>query len=209
MLARKGGWVSFIVSDAWLNSQYFSNLRNHLLSEQRIDLIAVFDYPVFEQATMENSVFVPSVSESPGVIRIQRLSNPNSYAIVNQVTPTNAIKRGMIDPRQSVGAEKIIEKIEQNSRHLDEYVRLNRGIHAYRTDGYGRSKFGAGPQTKKDKETESYHANRTLNKTYLPELKGKDVFRFTYVPTGRFISYGPWLAEPRDPGFFHKPKLAL
>ena len=128
---------------------------------------------------------------------------------MNVIDPSAAVSRGIIDPRCSQAAERVLAKIETESIPLGDIARVNRGIHAYRTDGYGISKFARGPQTKKDKEERSYHARRRLNDTYLPELKGKDVFRFSFTPTGDYLSYGPWLAEPREPAFFDKPKLAL
>jgi hypothetical protein len=208
-LALPEGKISFIVSDAWLNSQYFSKLRNYLLTTHRIDLIAIFDYPVFKGVTMENSVFVITPQATPSIIPIQRFASPSAYSVVNQIAPQDAIERGLIDPRQSLASEQVIKAIEKDTHSLEEYVRLNRGIHAYRTDGYGQSKFCSGPQTTRDKEEASYHADAPLDKTYLPELKGKDIDRFTFTPSGKFLSYGPWLAEPREPEFFYSPKIAL
>jgi TaqI-like C-terminal specificity domain/Eco57I restriction-modification methylase len=208
-LAIKGGKVSFIVSDLWLNSQHFSKLRDHLLQKHRIDVIAVFDYPVFKNVALENSIFVLSVSQRPVSIYVDRFFKPTDHSIVNQIDPSYAVEHGLIDPRLSLSSAKVIEAMERDSTCLEKYVKINRGIHAYRTDGYGKSKFGSGPQTKKDKETCSYHADRAINKTYLPELKGKDVGRFTFQSSEKYLSYGPWLAEPREPEFFLKPKIAL
>lgn len=208
-LARPKAKVSFIVSDSWLKSENISKLRNNLLEKHRLDLLAVFDYPVFAQATLENSVFVVTVSEKPRPTPIVRFSAPDTRSTVNEVDPQDALRRGLIDPRCSPASEKVVAKVERQSARLDLFVRVNRGIHAYRTDGYGQSKFGPGPQTKRDKATSSYHADRRLDETYLPELKGKDVFRYDFIGTGKFLSYGPWLAEPREPEFFFRPKVTL
>ncbi|MCX5636551.1 MAG: Eco57I restriction-modification methylase domain-containing protein [Planctomycetota bacterium] len=208
-LTRSKGKFSFIVSDSWLKAEGFSKLRNHLLTKHRIESLAVFDYTVFAGATIENSIFVVTVKEKPLPIPIDRFSNPNTCLKTNEIDPADAAKQDIINPMRSLSCDKVIAKIEQNSRPLEDFLRINRGIHAYRTDGYGKSKFGTGPQTKKDKETCSYHANKPLNKTYLPELKGKDIFRFTFSPTGKFLSYGPWLAEPREPNYFFNPKITL
>jgi len=208
-LARTGGKVSYIVPDSWLNSDYYSALRTCLLSEHRLDRLAVFDYPVFARVTLENSVLVVSVRTRPAAFPIVRFGEPNCFEESNVIDPGAAVSRGIIDPRCSQASERVLAKIETGSVPLGDVARVNRGIHAYRTDGYGISKFARGPQTKKDKEERSYHARRRLNDTYLPELKGKDVFRFSFTPTGDYLSYGPWLAEPREPAFFHKPKLAL
>ena len=208
-LAHKQGKVSFIVSDSWLNSGYFSTMRNHLLSEHHIDLITVFDYPVFESATIENSVFVLTLADNPEIIPVDRFVTPTTILATNTIDPKAAQQRGLIDPKQSQRATQVLVSMEQGTKPLSLYVRVNRGIHAYRTDGYGKSKFGPGPQTKKDKDLCSYHANKRLNDSYLPELKGKDVDRFISRPSGKFLSYGPWLAEPRESEFFFSQKVAL
>jgi N-6 DNA Methylase len=186
-LAKRGGKVSFIVSDSWLNSERISKLRNHLLTSHRIDSLAVFDFPVFEQAVLENSILVVTPGEKPKRIPIVRFSQPGSCAIDNYIDPAKATARGLIDPRISTAAEQVIAKVEEDSQPLQRFLKINRGIHAYRTDGYGKSKFGPGPQTKKDKETQSYHAQKAIDATYLPELKGKDIGRYNFTPTGEFI----------------------
>jgi hypothetical protein len=208
-LVRPKGKVSFIVSDSWLKSEHISKLRNHLLEGNRVNLLAVFDYPVFDQATLENSVFVATVSEKPRPVSVIRFSSPDTRAEVNVIDPAEAVKRGLIDTRWSSASERIVAKVERQSTRLDRFVRVNRGIHAYRTDGYGKSKYGPGPQTRRDKVTSSYHADKRVDKTYLPEVKGKDVFRHDFRNTGKFLSYGPWLAEPREPEFFFRPKVTF
>jgi hypothetical protein len=192
---RPRGKVSFIVSDSWLNSEYFSTLRNHVLTHHRIEMLAVFDYPVFSNVTLENSIFIVTVLGKPDLIPIVRFSDPTTILHVNKINPSHAVARGIIDPHHSVGAELVIALMEHESSRLDNYIKLNRGIHAYRTDGYGKSKFGDDPQTKKDKEMRSYHADHAIDPTYLPELKGKDVHRFSFRASGQFLSYGSWLAD--------------
>jgi hypothetical protein len=102
-----------------------------------------------------------------------------------------------------------LARMEQAAVILGTLVQMNRGIHAYRTDGYGKSKYGTGPQTERDKTERTYHADRPLDKTYLPELCGKDVFRYCHSRPHEFLSYGDWLAEPRTPEFFFNPKIVV
>jgi len=208
-LGRRGGKFSFIVSDSWLNSESFSTIRNHLLEKHCVSRLAVFDYPVFSAATLENSIFLLTIESEPSDIQVERFSSPTEHSCVNTLSPKDAIARGIIDPRYSRDAELVIKKMEREALPLSSAVKINRGIHAYRTDGYGQSRFGKGPQTKRDKQEASYHADSPVDETYIPELKGKHVFRYTYESSGRYISYGPWLAEPRTRDFFLNPKIAL
>lgn len=208
-LTISGGEFSFIVSDSWLNSETFSRIREHLLSSHRIERIAVFDYPVFKAAALENSIFVIGVDRRPNTTCIDRFESPTTMRTVNKIETKLALEQGMIDPRYDPRAVALLGKIETNSVPLESVVKLNRGIHAYRTDGYGKSKYGDGPQTKRDKESLSYHADKKLDETYLPEIKGKHVFRFSHSVSGVYVSYGTWLAEPRTPDLFYSPKIAL
>jgi hypothetical protein len=208
-LCRKGGLNSFIVSDAWLNSQYFSKLRTHALTDHRLAGLAVFSYPVFKEATIENSIYLLEKAASPKPFPVVLFASPHSFSHINTLSPIDCVKRGLINPRQSQTAAMILEKLEHTSISLGTLVRMNRGIHAYRTDGYGKSKFGRGPQTQQDKTERSYHATRPLNKTYLPELHGKQVYRFFHSKPDEYLSYGNWLAEPRTPEFFNRPKVAV
>jgi hypothetical protein len=208
-LSRSGGMFSFIVPDSWLNSEYFSKVRTHLLEKHKIKSIAIFEYSVFDKVAIENSIFVVVVSSPPALISIDCFLKPESYDTINEIDPKQCIIDGLINSHKNSNFEKIIKKIELCSSSLDLNAKINRGIHAYRTDGYGQSKFGPGHQTKKDKEVCSYHADRILDDTYLLEIKGKHLDRFVFRSSHTYISYGPWLAEPRTPEFFFRPKLAI
>jgi hypothetical protein len=208
-LCRKGGRHAFIVSDAWLNSEYFSKLRNHLLANHRICSLSAFSYPVFKQATLENSIYVVEKAAPPEPFPVILFVGPQSQSNINMLDPAECIRTGLINPRQSKSAALVLAKMEEASVALGALVRMNRGIHAYRTDGYGKSRYRSGPQTERDKTERSYHAGRPLDKTYLPELCGKDVFRCWHSQADEYLSYGDWLAEPRTPDFFLKPKIVV
>lgn len=164
---------------------------------------------MFKQATIENSVYVIEKAGRPEPFPVILFTTPQAYSQINTLDPVECGTRGLIDPRQSQRAALILSKMEQNAVALRYLARINRGIHAYRTDGYGRSKYGPGQQTEKDKANRVYHADRPLDDTYLPELCGKQVFRFYHAKPHEYLSYGDWLAEPRTPEFFYKPKVAV
>jgi hypothetical protein len=208
-LVRRGGLHSFIVTDSWLNSAHFSKVRSCLLSENRLSRIAVFDFSVFRGAAIENSVYICARGESPVSFPVDSFSQPDVSRETNTIAPRRALQRGLIDPRWSGTKDRLIVKIEKAGIALHKWVRLNRGLHAYRTDGYGISKFTRGPQTKRDKAEQSYHATEPLDATYLPEVKGRNVDRYQWASSGLYVSYGEWLAEPRTPEFFLGPKIVL
>ncbi len=208
-LLRKGGVLSFIVSNSWLKGKYFSNFRNHFLKNARLEQVVIFDYPVFQQATLENSIFVLSTAPPLSTIPLHKFLAPSDCKLLRTLNRETCVTKGIIDVFGSERADELIRKVEGDAHALGSLYKVNRGIHAYRVDGYGRSKFSSGPQTKRDMVERSYHSTSKKNKTYFPELKGKDLFRFYWRFLGQYISYGDWLAEPRDPKFFFNPKIAL
>ncbi|MCX6150804.1 MAG: N-6 DNA methylase [Ignavibacteriales bacterium] len=208
-LIKNKGKFSYIISDSWLNSDYFKKMRDELLLKHKIEKLIVFDYPVFQNVTLENSIIIISVNEKPSSFDIIRFNSPQKYIIANNLAPNDAYAEGIIKPNKSTITDYLINKIENDSKPLSHFCKINRGIHAYRTDGYGKSKFGGGHQTKKDKELQSYHSDKPIDKTYLPEIKGKDVFKYSFNYSGKYLSYGDWLAEPRTPEYFMNPKVVL
>ena len=208
-LTKIHGFHSFIVTDSWLNSERIQKLRNELLSKKLLYQIAIFDYPVFRDANIENAIYVATPGKPNKTFDVFRFSSPSTPVIDNTLDPKRAQALNLIDPKYSEAKSRLVDKLEKHTVSLGSLVSLNRGLHAYRTDGYGTSKFKSGHQTKRDKEEQSYHADKKLDSSYLPEVKGRNVSRFAWQEGGRYVSYGNWLAEPRTSEFFYSDKIVL
>lgn len=208
-LLKPEGILSYIVPDSWLNSANFSRVRHSLLNDWSTANLSIFEYKVFRDANIENTIFFTRNAKPCKTLDIVRFSSPSECEKLSTLNVADINRLGLINPRYDKRAEQIISRLDATFDDLGTQVRLNRGLHAYRTDGYGSSAFGNGPQTKRDKAERSYHADKRKNKTYLPEVRGRDVFWLTHRYSGQFISYGDWLAEPRDPDFMLKPKAVF
>jgi type I restriction-modification system DNA methylase subunit len=208
-LLKQRGVFGMIVSDSWIKGKYFTKLRDFLFSKTALLNVTVFDYPPFAEATIENSVVFVRRDKPEKAFPVFQFDAPSELKKLNSLTVEDCSKLGFIDVRYSNHNAAVIAKIETHTAPLGKFCRLNRGVHAYRTDGYGKSKFSNGTQTKRDKDEQSYHATKKLDKTYFPEIKGKHLERYNYHWDGNYISYGDWLAEARTPEFFFNPKLAI
>lgn len=208
-LLKPEGILSYIVPDSWLNSANFSRVRNSLLNKWATSQIAIFEYKVFRDANIENTIFFTRNAKPSKTLDIVRFSSPTEFEQTSTLHVADINRLGLINPRYDKRAEQIISRLDSKFDKFGTMVRLNRGLHAYRTDGYGSSAFGKGFQTKRDKVDRSYHADRRIDETYLPEVRGRDVFWLRHHHSGQFISYGEWLAEPRDPDFMQKPKAVF
>ncbi len=208
-ILKSAGRMGMIVSDSWVKGKYFTKLREHLLRQTRLESVTVFDYAPFHGATIENSIIVLQKTPPRETLTIRKFSTPNKLVDINILKVEGCLTRGFIDIHHSDANSQVITRLERNSLPLSSFCKLNRGVHAYRTDGYGKSKFLKGPQTKRDKDEQSYHSRSKLDSTYFPEVKGKHLGRYSYMWDGTYISYGDWLAEPRTSDFFFNPKLAI
>ena len=207
-LLRPGGILGFITPDSWMNLDNFSIFRNGLINEWSLVKVCIFGYQVFRGANIENTILVAKNGRRRAKFDVIRFESPRKFIKYNTLRTNDVNRIGIVDHHYSRDAESIIEKLDVCTK-LGSLVLLNRGIHAYRTDGYGKSAFDNGPQTKRDKNERSYHSRTRKNKTYLPEVRGRDVFWFRYRYSGMYISYGKWLAEPRNPDFILKPKVVF
>src|SRR5690606_20561915 len=153
----------------------------------RIELICIFNYFVFKKVSLENTIFVLDLNIDPDRIKAYVFKTPDSIEFLNEIDPQNADKSGIIDLRHTDRKTITINNVERGSYALKDKFIVNRGIHAYRTDGYGKSKFLDGYQTVKDKETKSYHSSTKDNDTYLLEVKGRNVFRYSINYTNNYL----------------------
>jgi len=198
-----------IVSNSWMKGKRFSKLRDLLLNRTRLSQITVFEYPPFDGAAIESSIIVLEKRAPAETVAVYVYRTPECVQLLNQLSVAECAANGRVDARFNAAAAEVIAAIERNSIPLDGLCLIHRGVHAYRTDGYGKSKFAAGRQTKRDKAERSYHARQKLDETYWPEVKGKHLLRYGYRWDGGYVSYGDWLAEPRRPELFMSPKLAV
>ena len=64
-------------------------------------------------------------------------------------------------------------------------------------------------QTIKTGDDSKYITSRKSGKTFKPILRGRDVFRYSFVSSGLFVDYGKHLACPRVPSIFEQPKILI
>ncbi len=207
-LLKDGGLLGLIITDSWLNSDSFSVMRNALVSKTCIQKICTFGFKVFKKANIENTIIVASKKKPKKEISIVNFESPSEFSAANTLRVKDIKRLGIIDPNYTEEGDAIVQLLDKLPK-LGRKLILNRGIHVYRTDGYGKTAFGKGPQTKRDKEERSYHSPKKVDKTCLPEIRGRDVFWFNYDYSGQYVSYGDWLAEPRDPKFIQSPKIVF
>ncbi len=101
----------------------------------------------------------------------------------------------------SDNVKSIILRLESESDLLGIFVETVRGINAYDL---------ARGQPESIIKSRAYHANFRKDPTYVPLLMGEDLGRYVNRWSGNhWISYGEWLAAPREPRFFINEKILV
>lgn len=203
--------IGYIVPNAYLANLNIVAFRKWMLSNSSISEINLLPKNVFKGATVDTTVIIYEKKvHSNNKIKIRDLSenvSKTKYTLPqNDFLNKESFKLNIhINP----SAEKILAKIKINTVDLNSILDINRGVHAYRTDGYGKSKYSNGFQTQRDYDERSYHSPTKLNKTYKLEVRGKNIFRYYNTDMGVYISYGDWLAEPRSIKYFTHERVYL
>jgi hypothetical protein len=191
-LLRSGGSLCFITPNNWLTINANKGMRKFVLGQSDIAIVN-FYARVFESADVDSSILI--FKKSTDNRRVRLFEYTDGFRFIKeadcgffleqreQVINIEAFKAG--------GTAALMQKIEANSRPLQEIADVRVGLKAYQI-GKGKP-----TQTQRIKEGRVFHADRKLDKSYLKYLDGKDVCRYRLEWSGEYLKYGDHLAEPR------------
>ncbi len=192
---KTDGRIAYITPELWLRLESCEPLRRCVAESACLDVLRVFCEGVFSSsAVVSTIVFVAQRANSCGDTRI--ILDHGEWSLNREkwlATPTLAI-----DYRVSPDVERTVSRIEEGAIRLGDLGDVIQGITPY--DRYRG-------QSKEIIKSRAHHADRRKDDTFGKWLAGKDVTRYHLSWSGEWLSYGPWLAAPRDPRFFEGPRL--
>jgi restriction endonuclease S subunit len=107
----------------------------------------------------------------------------------------------VFDVEMDSESASIIQKIRTNTNPLQVICDITRGVNPYDK---------ARGQSEDIISNRVYHANNKKDDTFVPEIRGKDIKPYHYAWNGKsFISYGNWLAAPREAKYFEGSRLIM
>ncbi|NHN38947.1 N-6 DNA methylase [Pseudomaricurvus alcaniphilus] len=207
-LTKEAGMIGQIVPNIWLTNTFSSLTRNKILTTSKDLIISDPPRDVFAKITVDTVIYTYQKSSKIGdELEIRSLNSDGSYRQTS-ITSVEEYLSGErpISLNLSEKEAEIVYRLSEIPTKLGHLADITRGVHSYRTGGYGKSAFGTGPQTKKDCEERPYHSEG-ISPGYRPFIYGKDLRRFGPLEPKEFIMYGNWLAEPRAPEFFQGKRI--
>jgi adenine-specific DNA-methyltransferase len=204
-LLKEGGILGIIISNTWLQSVTFNNIRKYLASEYLWHRVLHLPEKVFD-ATVDTHVLIferaslakPSRSGTLRVdIRKAETIRPSHALPWTSIDKTG----GPINVVHPVEHQKTIEHIRSVSVELLQLMNCFNGIKPFET---GK---GTPPQTPQVVTTKPYvHEGARPSKSWSPLLRGSLIRRYKVIWSEDYwIKYGQWLAAPRDPAIFSSP----
>ncbi|WP_142454309.1 DUF7149 domain-containing protein [Gracilimonas mengyeensis] len=201
-LIKQNAYISFITPNSWLKNMTMTKCRKFVLDN--IPLISVNPNisNAFEEATVDTLIFLGKKSKEEKSLKVWHFKE-EEVTINHEINSLRfANNEGLIfNVLVSEFAQKILDKIRSESKNIEELFDITRGVNPY--DKY----TGQSQHVIKNKV---YHSDHAKDETFVPEIRGKHIDWFvTKWDKKHFISYGEWLAAPRDPKFFTGQRIVM
>lgn len=205
-LLKANANTSYIVPNAFLANQNNLKLRKFILDNYSIDRIVEVKEDVFEEASVEVLIFFFQKRKSDLKMLSEFLTaTRDNFSFSNSFNQNAFYNTQNLNFTVTVDElrNKLVNKILVNTVALADLFDTISGIKEYQV-GKGKP-----PQTESQVKNRVFNANSKIDKTYLPELRGKNLNKYSFDWANEFISYGNWIAEPRVPEFFKGDKILV
>ena len=201
-LLKTNGGLGFITPNTWELIFSAAQFRTFVLTNFGIDEIVHFTRKIFKSATVDCEIVIIQNAEQQQhkvLVTVQSESESLQRAI-----PQSLWLSPKGDPFNILLTEKehaLLAKINSESFHADDIFLIKNGAKPFEK-GKGKP-----PQTREIVETKPYVSEIKQDDSFRPLLRGSLIQRYVnHWNEDYWISYGPWLAAPRDPKIFESPE---
>jgi type I restriction-modification system DNA methylase subunit len=207
-LLNDRGRLSYIFPNTFLSNLFGVKYRKYLLDNFTIDSMTDLSEDNTFQGVSVRTCIVNFLNCKPNddILSIYNFNPRSRDFIEKQKIPSEVLYANIENWLKlftsSLDGDKLIQKIKSsNSVEISEVCEVSQGLIPY--DKYR----GHDENTIKNR---IWHSELQKDSTYRKELKGADVSRYNLIWNGKlWISYGDWLAAPRDPKFFRSPRILV
>ncbi len=199
-LTVTGGFVALITPNSWLKNLVMAKLRQYILEKLCIRVLVARITGAFNEAVVENAILI---AEKAGKShKFELLSFQDGMFCTSRTIDQERFLQNdgfVFDVEVTDDVRGIVSKLHDTKETVESLFEINRGINPY---------DALTGQSKAVIKSRAYHSDFKKDETFVPELKGRHVKPFSYNWDGKhFISYGSWLAAPRDPKFFSGTRI--
>lgn len=204
-LLNSAGNLYYIIPNTFLSILYGKKYREVLAKHYQIPCITDLSADdIFPDAQVRNCIFSLKKEKSlKKQTKFFHIEPKSKIFLLDKVLNQNMLfdnADNWLNLSCQISVYDLIEKINNNHK-LEDFFAVSQGLIPY--DKYRGH----------DKETiegRLFHADYQKNATYKKELKGGDIARYQLNWNGNlWISYGEWIAAPREPKFFKEKRVLV
>jgi hypothetical protein len=193
-LLKPTGFLELITPIVWLNLDNCYPIRSIVIGDNNLKRIYIHGEGVFDEAVINTLSF--QLMKAPPTNELIIITNALTFsANKDEWIDSNSLK---IEFKISPEKKKVIDKIRIKSEFLSKFGEVIQGITPY--DSYQG-------QAKDIIENRAYHFEYKKDNTCGKWLEGKNLNRYSINWDNKWLSYGGWLAAPRDKRFFEGNRI--
>jgi hypothetical protein len=189
ILVKPNGILEYITPILWLSLDNCFPIRNIVVKENNLKRLFIHGEGVFEEAVVNTLSFQIEKKKPENELFI--LNGANSF-ITNKSEWINDDNL-KIEFRMNFVEKTIINKMKSNSSFLSSFGDVIQGITPY--DSYSG-------QSQEIIKSKAYHFDHKKDMTCGKWLDGKNLNRYSIIWENKWLSYGDWLAAPREKKYF-------
>ncbi len=204
-MLSNNGVLCYINPNSMLINESYQKLRNLLVDD--ISLIIKLPDSVFLSATVETIILMVKNKNQEQKILGNYFKNNDkiNFSDLTYNTFDRNIWKNDSDKRFNIftsdSGNKLLVKIQENTRPLYNFVETSLGITPYdKAKGHSQELI----------KQRKFHSKTKKDDTYVPLISGKNIIPY-YVTdeVEEYISYGVWLGAPREKRFFTEPRIVV
>jgi len=201
-LGSRKSILSYIIPNTWRLINVASEFRNESLNKFGLYKIDTFLNPVFEEAVVDcDIVFYDKNSNANIQLNI---NSADKQVKSNQISISTLVAQNIINSHLTEKEYNLIEKIKLETKPLNKIMAIKNGVKPYEV-GKGNPK-----QTKTTLSEKPFTKNIKVDETFVPLIGGSDFHKYILKwNKDNYISYGAWLAAPRDAEIFEKDEKII
>ena len=175
-IANEGGFIGYITPNTFLRNKHAITLRALLLRQSEIKQLALFDYSVFDGASVDTSVILFKRSSKPlrnHQVVIERFSSPIRQKIIGNMRQADWLQRDDLnfDLPEVQRAASLLNKLHSHTVPLGEFATAYFGIQTH-----NRKKFVS---------------KEPIDSSWKPALDGGNINRYALSAPVEYVNTNP------------------
>lgn len=216
-LLKKKGIMSYIIPNTFLFNTFAKHFREMLVEKWNVlEILDCTKFPVFESAVVRNAInLFQKDSEGSKQVGYRNTANVTSFSDLLEREREFMTVESLLAMNQNWGLAfylgandiKVINQISSSIDSICNHYDVSQGYIPYRKSDlikiYGKEE---GERIVKER---LWHSLQPLDNTYIQEIYGRDITKYSYHSTGEYVKYGKHLACYVDLKFFNSSRLLV